>query len=278
MKKWMTVAIAVLAVLALMIPAVAEEAARPGITAHKADGIVIDGKLGDWNLDSAAVVEDAAQLIKDAHMWKGVNDLSAKFYLAWDEENLYIAADVNEDTAFGSIASLSIDGADNIMLFISTDPTADPERTEYGTNDFMIYFAMNKDETLKYGEPMDTAVDRSMLPKDVMKSVRYKSIGMDDRENVLPGYDCAVNSTVTGFIWEAKIAWADLSKENENSDKKCSLEKYVPTAGDVLSCDFAITDIDYPCPGTEYIPEMAWTGTLKIKTNPSLWGSVTLAD
>ena len=278
MKKWMTVAIAVLAVLALTIPAVAEETARPGITAHKANGIVIDGKLDDWNLDSPAVVEDATQLIKDAHMWKGANDLSAKFYLSWDEENLYIAADITEDTPLGSIASLAIDGADNIILFISTDPAADPQRAEYGTNDFMIYFAMNADETLKYGEPMDTAVDRSMLAKDVMKSVRFKSMGMTDRENVLPGYECAVEKTITGFKWEAKFAWADLSKENENGDKKCSLEKYTPAAGDVLSCDFAITDIDYPCPGTEYIPEMAWTGTLKIKTNPSLWGSVTLAE
>ena len=278
MKKWMTVAIAVLAVLALTIPAVAEEAARPGITAHKANGIVIDGKLDDWNLDSPAVVEDATQLIKDAHMWKGANDLSAKFYLSWDEEYLYIAADVTEDTPLGAIEMLPIDGEDNIILFISTDPAADPGRTEYGTNDFMIYFIMNADEHLKYGEPMDTAIDRSMLPKDVFKSVRFKSLGMDGGENVLPNHECAVEKTVTGFKWEAKFAWADLSKENENGDKKCSLEKYTPAAGDVLSCDFAITDIDYPCPGTEYIPEMAWTGSQKINTNPSLWGSVTLAD
>ena len=278
MKKWMIAVIAVLAVLALTIPAMAEETARPGITAHKADGIVIDGNLGDWNLDSPAVVEDATQLIKDAHMWKGANDLSAKFYLSWDEEYLYIAADVNEDTPLGAIEMLPIDGEDNIILFISTDPAADPARTEYGTNDFMIYFAMNWAETLKYGEPMDTAVDRSMLAKDVMKSVRFKSMGMTDRENVLPGYECATEKTAAGFIWEAKIAWADLSMENENNDKKCTLEKYTPAAGDVLSCDFGITDIDYPCPGTEYIPEMAWCGSQKINTNPSLWGSVTLAE
>ena len=270
MKNWMKIAAVVMALLVLTTSAVAE-ATRPGIFAHKADGIVIDGSLEDWNLDSPAVVADASQLIKDGHMWKGANDLSVTFYLSWDEENLYIAADVTEDTPLGAIEMLPIDGEDNLILYISTDPAADPERTAYGTNDFMIYFVM--DEGF-----WDTAVDRSMLPKDVSKSVRYKSMGMNGGENVLPGYECAINKTVTGFVWEAKVAWADLSKENENGDKKCSLEVYTPAVGDVLSCDFSITDIDYPCPGTEYIPEMAWTGNLKIKTNPSLWGSVTRVD
>ncbi len=42
--------------------------------------------------------------------------------------------------------------------------------------------------------------------------------------------------------------------------------------------DFSIPDISYPCPGTEYIPQMAWTGTLDINTNPSLWGRLTFAE
>ena len=271
MKKWMTIVIAILAVLALTIPAVAEENARPNITAHKAVGIVIDGNLGEWNLDSPAVVEDASQLIKDAHMWKGADDLSVKFYLAWDEENLYIAADVTENTPLGAIEMLPIDGEDNMILYISTDPAADPERETYGINDFMIYFVMDEGA-------WSTAVDRSMLPKDVMKSVRYKSIGMDGGESVLPGYECAVEMTVTGFTWEAVLPWSALSMENTLQDKKCSLERYTPTAGDVLGVDFSITDIDYPCPGTEYIPEMAWTGNIKIKASPLQWGTVTLGD
>ena len=272
MKHVLKVIALTLAILMLAVPALAEEGGRPNITAHKADGIVIDGNLEDWNLEGAgAVVNDAAQLIKDAHLWKGVDDLSAVFYLAWNEENLYFAADVTEDTPLGAIEMLPIDGEDNIVLHISTDPAADPERTEYGTNDFMIYFVMDEGD-------WSTAVDRSMLPKDVLKSVRYKSIGMDGGENVLPGYECACQKTTNGFIWEAVIPWSALSMENELQDKKCSLERYTPAAGDVLGVDFSITDIDYPCPGTEYIPQMAWTGSKKIETNPSLWGTVTLAE
>ena len=271
MKKWMKIIVAVMVVMMLAVPAFADETERPGIVAHKAAGIVIDGNLGEWNLDSPAVVEEASQTIRDGHFWQGPDDCSAKFYLSWDEDNLYIAADVTENTPLGAIEMLPIDGEDNLMLYISTDPNADPNRTEYGTNDFMIYFVMDEGD-------WSTAVDRSMLPKDVMKSVRFKSIGMDGGENVLPGYECAVEMTVKGFTWEAVLPWSALSMENTKQDKKCSLEKYVPASGDVLLCNFEITDIDYPCPGTEYIPQLAWSGSAKITANPSLWGSVTLAD
>ena len=49
--------------------ALAEE--RPNIVCHKADAITIDGSLEDWNLDSPAVVKDAAQVIRDLSFWQG---------------------------------------------------------------------------------------------------------------------------------------------------------------------------------------------------------------
>lgn len=261
MKKWMRLLTGIMAVMLLAVPALAEETARPGITAHKANGVVIDGSLDEWNLDSPAVVADAAQIIRDAVFWQGPNDCSAKFYLSWDEENLYMAADVTEDTPLGAIEMLPIDGEDNLKLYISTDPSADPERQEYGANDFLVYFVMDEGY-------WDTAIDRSMVPKDARQ--RFVSVGMDGGESVLDGYECAVQPTATGFIWEAVIPWTCFSNKK--------IEVYTPAAGDVLSCNFAITDISYPCPGTEYIPQMAWSGNRKINTNPGLWGSVTLAD
>lgn len=261
MKKWMRLLTGIMAVMLLAVPALAEETARPGITAHKANGVVIDGSLDEWNLDSPAVVADAAQIIRDAVFWQGPNDCSAKFYLSWDEENLYMAADVTEDTPLGAIEMLPIDGEDNLKLYISTDPSADPERQEYGANDFLVYFVMDEGY-------WDTAIDRSMVPKDARQ--RFVSVGMDGGESVQDGYECAVQPTATGFIWEAVIPWTCFSNKK--------IEVYTPAAGDVLSCNFAITDISYPCPGTEYIPQMAWSGNQKINTNPSLWGSVTLAD
>ena len=261
MNKLFRIAAGVMAALTLVLPVSAEEAARPSITAHKMESVTIDGKLDEWNLDSPAVVKDASQVIRDAVVWQGENDCSANFYLAWDEENLYMAAEVTEDSPLGAIEMLPIDGEDNLKLYISTDPTADPNREEYGTKDFLVYFIMD--------EPYwDTAIDRSMVPKDSRE--RFVSVGMDGGESVLDGYQCAVEMTTTGFTWEAVIPWACFSNKK--------IEVYTPQAGDTLSCNFAITDISYPCPGTEYIPQLAWTGTQKINKTPSEWGSVTLAD
>ena len=261
MKKWTRLLAGTIAAMLMTAPAFAEESEKPSIVAHKAAEITIDGNLGEWNLDSPAVVKDASQVIRDAMLWKGEDDLSATFYLAWDEENLYMAADVHEDTPLGAIEMLPIDGEDNLKLYISTDPSADPARTEYGTNDFLVYFLMNEGF-------WDTAIDRSMVPKDARQ--RFVSVGMDGGESVLEGYSCAIEKTTGGFTWEAVIPWACFSNDN--------IPVYTPAVGDTLACNFAITDIDYPCPGTEYIPQMAWTGTLNINTNPSEWGSVTLAE
>ena len=261
MNKLAKLVACVLVVMMMTMPALSLAEERPNITAYKANGITIDGDLSDWNLESPAVLENAEQVIRDVSFWQGANDLSAKFYLAWDDENLYIAADVTEDSPLGAIEMLPIDGEDNLKLYISTDPNADPERTAYGTNDFLVYFIMDEGY-------WDTAIDRSMVDKDLRE--RFVSQGMDGGENVLDGYECAVQMSTTGFVWEAVVPWANFSNNK--------IAVYEPKAGDTLSVNFAVTDISYPCPGTEYIPQMAWTGNINIGTNPSLWGAVTLAE
>ena len=269
----------VLAVCLLMGVAVAEQAAA---TAHKAADFVIDGNLGEWNLndplvlDGGAVVTlDAAyaawnngdaeynsQLVRDEHFWNGPDDLSAKVYVAWDEEWLYIGADVTEDSIFGAIEMLPMDGMDNFQLYLSTNPADDPARTAYAANDFKVFLIID-------GEYWDTAIDRSMVPKDNRK--RFITQGMDGGENVLAaGYEVAAAQTTTGFIYEARIAWANFAN-NE-------IAQYTPVVGDTINFNFLITDISYPCPGTEYIPQMAWTGTVAIDTNPSQWGRLTFAE
>ncbi len=258
MKKLLASAMA--AVLLLTgASALAEEQTRPNIICHKMDAITIDGDLSEWKLDSGAVVKDASQVIRDLTFWQGENDCSMTVYTAYDAENLYLAFDVTEDTVYGAIEMLPIDGEDNLKLYISTDPKADPERTAYGTNDFLVYLIMDEGY-------WDTAIDRSMVAKDLRQ--RFVSLGMDGGEAVIEGYVCGTQRTTTGFIFECAIPWATFSNNK--------IPVYTPASGDTLSVNFAITDISYPCPGTEYIPQMAWCGNSEINTKPCLWGSMTL--
>ncbi len=284
MKKIRTLLALAMALCMMLGVAMAEQ---PTATAHKAAGIVIDGDLSDWNLADPIVIDGGevitldeataktsnngdteynVQLVRDEHFWNGPDDLSAKFYIAWDEENLYIAADVTEDSIFGVIEGLELDGMDNFQLYISTDPTADPERTAYGTNDFLLYMMMD-------GEYWDTAFDRSMITdKEVRK--RFVSKGMDGGENVLEGYAPAATQTTTGFIFECAIPWSNFV------DDRGEIALFTPVVGDTINFNVVLTDISYPCPGTEYVPQIAWTGSYItiINTNPSSWGRLTFAE
>lgn len=256
MKKKLSVMFLALAMMLLAVCAVAEQ---PAATAYKAETpIVIDGSLDEWNLSSPIVIDQEAQVIRDVSFWQGEMDLSCKTYVMWDENNLYLAVDVNEDTPYGAIEMLELDGEDNFKVYISTDPASDPDRTAYGTNDFLLYLIVDNGY-------WDTAFDRSMVAKENLQ--RFTTKGMDGGEDVLTGYEKASVLTSTGFIYEACIPWSNFSN--------AKIPQYTPKSGDTVSFNFAITDISYPCPGTEYIPQMAWTGSTTINTDPSTWGRLT---
>ena len=270
MKKVIAVFAAVCTLSALAAPAFAGETApaQPEAQAYKMSDFTLDGKLDEWNKESPLVLNDATQVIRDVVFWNGPDDLSAIFYVGWDEDYFYMAADVTEDSVFGAIEMLPLDGEDNFEVFLSTDPTADPLRTEYGTNDFMFYLIMD-------GEYWDTAVDRSMVPKD--NRMRYISQGMDGGENVFEGYECAAEQTAMGFTYECRIPWECFSNKK--------IEVYTPQAGDTVNFDVLVTDISYPCPGTEFIPQIAWTGyssvqedPYSVKQNPATWGRITFVE
>ena len=256
MKKTMT---ALLLTLVMLLCAACASADQPSATAHKAGSPrVIDGNLDDWDLSSPIVINREEQVIRDVSFWQGEMDLSCTVYVMWDENNLYLAADVTEDTPYGAIEMLELDGEDNFKLYLSTDPAADPARTEYGTNDFLLYLIVDNGY-------WDTAFDRTMVAKENLQ--RFTTKGMDGGEDVLEGYEKASVLTSTGFIYEACIPWSNFSN--------AKIPQYTPAVGDTVNFNFAITDISYPCPGTEYIPQMAWSGNLNINTDPSLWGRLT---
>ena len=106
----------------------------------------------------------------------------------------------------------------------------------------------------------DTGIDRSMVKDKQL----FWSRGMDGGESVLAGYEAAAIETAVGYTFEAKIPWQNFTNS--------SIPLYTPREGDRISFNVVITDIDYPCPGTEYVPQIAWTGDYTLNQNPSVWG------
>lgn len=239
-----------------VFPALAEE--QPAAVAHQAkETVVIDGDLSEWDLSSPIEINDASQVIRDAEYWLGETDVSSSVYLMWDEENLYLAADTKEASPFGAVGVIGHDMEDNFKVYLSTDPDADPGRTAYGTNDFLLYLMMDNKNWY-------TAFDRSMVEREKLE--RFTSQGMESNEQVLNGYEAAYTNTGDGFILEAVIPWANFSNDY--------IEQYVPEVGDTINFNICITDNDYPFPNTQSSVQMSWCGTEEIDENPSLWGRV----
>lgn len=234
-------------------------AEQSSATVYYADTpITIDGNLDEWNLNSPIEIKDESQVIRDANSWLGETDVSGTVYLMWNEQNLYLAADIKEASSFGAVGLLEHDMEDNFKLYISTNPESDPERTSYDTNDFLLYLMMDNQNWY-------TAFDRSMIEHE--KLARFTSQGMDNNMDVLQGYEKAYTITENGFIFEAVIPWTNFSNDY--------IESYMPKTGDTVNFNFCITDNDYPFPNTQSSVQMSWCGTSEINTNPSLWGHLT---
>ena len=97
MKKKLSILLTLCLLLALPALAYTDN----NIIAHRAPGdVTIDGNLGEWNTESAAVMNTAEQVVRDVGQWTDESDLSVQAYLMWDEENLYLGATILDDTPF----------------------------------------------------------------------------------------------------------------------------------------------------------------------------------
>jgi len=177
MKRAMFVVVSLVIVLTWCTGVWAQEKTPPVAYAYRAsEPISVDGDIAEWITLTPIVINDISQVIRDADHWLGPDGTSCVVYVMWDEDNLYLAADVTTTSRFDVIDGLPLDYVDNFMVYISTDPDLDPGRTAYDTRDFLLYLITDNNW-------WDTAFDRSM----VEKRERFSSAGMEGGENVLEG-------------------------------------------------------------------------------------------
>ncbi len=218
------------------------------------DSITIDADLSEWDTSSPIILDNADQLVRDPGQWGGPEDLSAEVYVMWDLDNLYLGAKVQDDTPFMYREGFPPDMADAMVLYFSTDPQADPERTMYDSTDFRVILII--DDYL-----FNTGIDRDM----VGETRGLETVGDGGDEQVLAGYEYAVREIPGGYIYEASIPWANFANEE--------IPVLVPDEGMVIGFDFSMYDLDFPCPGVATV-SMVWTGSSESSNNPSTWGSL----
>ncbi|MFQ6040936.1 MAG: sugar-binding protein [Candidatus Poribacteria bacterium] len=86
----------------------------------------IDGKLNDWMLNhmTPAVLDTKEQIFPGvapaAAGWNGPNDSSGKFYLLWDDKNIYLGVVMKDDKLVITQAGGNIWRTDCIEIFFGT--------------------------------------------------------------------------------------------------------------------------------------------------------------
>lgn len=93
----------------------------------------IDGelKLGEWNIEAPFALKYASQ-VKAITDWRGVEDVSGNVYFMWDNECLYMAAEIKDDILSDAEANNQIWAADSIQFAFAKEKVQGGLRTEYG--------------------------------------------------------------------------------------------------------------------------------------------------
>ena len=101
----------------------------------------IDGDLGDWNLGmTPAILDTEAQIFpgaaQGAAAWDNPADSSGEFYVMWDDQNIYLAAVMKDDTISTNKSGGDIWNADCVEVFFSTTNAIAgcDEHYQYGFN------------------------------------------------------------------------------------------------------------------------------------------------
>jgi hypothetical protein len=98
----------------------------------------IDGDLSDWNLRAMtpAVLDVEEQIHTGATSWDNPEDCSGEFYLLWDDEYIYMAVVVKDDSLSMTKTGGNIWNADAIEVFFSTlnAVSGHDEHYQYGFN------------------------------------------------------------------------------------------------------------------------------------------------
>jgi hypothetical protein len=82
----------------------------------------IDGDLSDWDLEAMvpAVLDSSDQIYTGLTSWGSPRDCSGKFYMLWDDVNIYMAVIVKDDKFSQNKTGGDIWNADAIEIFFAT--------------------------------------------------------------------------------------------------------------------------------------------------------------
>jgi hypothetical protein len=205
-----------------------------------AASLTIDGNLAEW---SGVVAAASTNRVYSVAGWDGSDDLTAVWQLAWDNNNLYVAVAVTDDTHVQNASGNLIFRGDSLDMQFDTMRDAD-FGNGLSPDDFQI--------TLSPGD----------FAGNPPAAFRYRGTASGEILDAPGGHNVTVaaQQTGTGYTLEAAIPWTDLN--------------LTPSAG--LTIGLALNANDNDTPGTAVQEVMLSNMPNRTLTNPTTWGTLTL--
>jgi hypothetical protein len=189
----------------------------------------IDGNIDDWSDAAWQSIEEPAQVIAAANAWKGPEDLSAKFAVALDEQNVYIAVRVTDDTvAFNT----QVADEDGIELYLASPPRGeicfarDPEWHRLIVTPFAAGGTTQGDATgaahsIAYGsgrvKPTQAAYVREANGYTIELALPRQEIGWSGGREVDRQFDIMINDRDRGTRRESQLVWSGTAGNTSSS-------------------------------------------------------------
>jgi len=197
---------------------------------------VIDGNLGEWTFKKYKVEE----IVYGADRWFSTNDLSGTVMLGWDDNYLYLAAQVKDQKYVQNASGKDLYMGDSLEVLLDAKLNGDYYSNSLSADDYQV--------GISPGFPsVGTATEAFLW---------YPS----SKDGKLTNVHIASQATADGYTIEVAIPW--------------SVFEITPENGKQYGFAFSISDNDKD--GSKQQETMVSNTSTRILTNPTSWGVVKL--
>jgi len=120
------------------------------IASAKAKGVVsADGKLDEWDLSRAYVIDKRENVVYGKSAWDGARDLSSTAYSMWDSENLYFAFDITDNKVVQEKTRDQMWEGDHIEFWLDVELEKDYNESVNSNDDIQFGFSPGNFKDLK---------------------------------------------------------------------------------------------------------------------------------
>ncbi len=203
---------------------------RPLLEPRPIPNIQIDGELKESISTPPIILAKAEKIFKHGFISNAKDTPSAEIYLGYDSTGLYFFANVDcYLPKTNNKKDASISDCNCIEFFLSSDPNANPNRTDYGAKDFHVGVKAAKDAATWNWQYKAPLVNPEIFYKE--KPGGYIMEGRIPWSNFDIGCLCKINGREVGFdmaidfvansIFEGKsqIRWFGDESINKNPSK-----------------------------------------------------------